>query len=174
MIDRNKIDLNKRNALKAIGVTGASAMTGLTAPMVFAGRQSGIDGELQKNSPFSGITITHYDNFQGHTVLLRNSTDRAVTLRNFSPGAVTTPAGEFNLNVLIDSGELTVPANSTQAVSITREGKAARYALWKHIENAEVESPGEAGSQYVSVVGQYESLNLINASRIHSAKVVIT
>ena len=154
------IDQNKRKTIKALGVAGIATTTAAAMPNAFAAVQKlGDKKNGVEQMPFSGITVKHYDNFQGHTVLLRNETDRPVTLYEVSPGYITTPSGEFNLNALLESGDLTIPANATQAVSISHDGNVSKYASWVHFDRGNVVAQTGINTQSVNVVGQYDSLH---------------
>ena len=166
------IDQNKRKTLKTIGVTSAGFATAITAPAVFAAVKSANSNQQGVNAAESGLSITHYDNFEGHTVLLRNSTDSAIQINEFSPGYVKTPTGGFDLNVLLNTGNFTVPAHSTQAVSITRNNLVKRNAFWKHINQNAVKGSVEK-MQSVKVVGQYHALNEVQVPRSYLADVAL-
>ena len=167
------IDQNKRKTLKTIGVTSAGFATAITTPAVFAAVKSANSSVKGVNTATeSGLTITHYDNFEGHTVLLRNSTDSAIQINEFSPGYVKTPTGGFDLNVLVKIGNFTVPAHSTQAVSITRNNLVKRNAFWKHINQSAVKASVEE-VQSVKVIGQYHALNEVQVPRSYLADVAL-
>ncbi len=164
------VDRNKRKTLRAIGVTSIGATAALSAPGVFAAAHHTLGkSNSESREPLSGITVTHYDNFYGHTVLLKNETKRAVTLGQFASSHVATPAGGFDLNRLFASGELIIPANSTQAFSITHKGKAERHALWTNTNRSSEFAKLGSGTHSASVIGQRGSMSRVRASRTYVA-----
>jgi len=150
------MDINKRKTLQTLGVSSAGTAAFIAAPTAFAAMQSSPDVDRIGKLPHSsGVSIKHYDNFEGHTVLFRNETDTAITLKQFPEGTVNTPTGSFNLNSAIQEQGFTIPANATHAVSITSQGKVHRYANWTSLAQANTaERKGEV-VQKVRVVGQY-------------------
>lgn len=150
------MDINKRKTLQTLGVAGAGTAALIGAPSALAVMQSAqavdSNGTLKHSS---GVSIKHYDNFEGHTVLFQNETDRAITLRRFPAGIVNTPKGSFDLNSAIQEQGFTIPANATQAVSITSTGKAHRYAQWTSLGQAIPVAQTGGRMQKVRVVGQY-------------------
>lgn len=149
------VDQAKRKTLKTVAYSGLGAAA-LSAGSAMAAPVSALLTNVSPTDvPSAGLSITHYDNFHGHTVLLRNTTDRALSLQNIYPGRVKTPSGDLDLQKLVARGELTIPANTTQAISISDQGDVHRYARWTHINGDVTAYDPSKASQFVNVNGRY-------------------
>lgn len=139
------IDQNKRKSLKAIGVTGIGVVAGGGFSLAAACR----------NDPVATVSITHYENVYGHTLLIRNHTATPIALEGFGPGAVPTPLGELDLNSVTRDGPLKIKANGTQAVHLSLDGSVHQYASWTHLESPAAGNQPLSGFQSVSYTGRF-------------------
>jgi len=127
-----------------------------------------------KQIPSSGVTLTHYSNFQGRTVLLRNTTDRRLSLYKLSPQKIVTPDGDIDLEAMLESGALSIPANTTQALSISDTGKVERHASWTHLGAGIPVESVNTDIQSVTVTGKYDGMREISATSVHLATVTVS
>ncbi len=139
------IDQNKRKSLKAIGVAGIGASA--------AGKYS-LAVACMKD-PVASVSITHYENVYGHTLLIRNNTDKPIALEGFGPDAVPTPLGDLDLNAVTRDGPLSIKANGTQAVHLSLDGSVHRYANWTHLQRPAFTGRPVSGFQSVSYTGRF-------------------
>ncbi len=165
------IDRKKRNSLRTLGAAGVGTAAAASAPGVMAAVSGVLRSEVHPGeAPFSGITVKHYTNFEGHTLLFQNETGSAITLQRFYEGEVKTPTGNFDLNAVFRDRELIIPANATQAVSISRDGTVNRYALWTSSSQPASTMPLIDRTQEVNVVGQYQQ-HRFDDSQIYMANI---
>ncbi|MBX2868865.1 MAG: hypothetical protein KTR18_09330 [Acidiferrobacterales bacterium] len=168
------IDKNKRKSLRALGVAGVGTAAALSTPGVLAGAKNIFDsGADASNAPFSGMTVKHYSNFEGHTLLFQNETSSPIALQGFQDAEVNTPTGRFNLNAVMKDQAFVVPANATQAVSLGSDGTVHRYALWTSTSEPESTMALIDRTQKVKVIGQYRELRTPD-SQIYLANVQLT
>jgi len=149
------VDQAKRKTLKAVSYAGLGAAALSAGGPMAAHAATVMTSSDAASIQSAGLSITHYDNFNGHTVLIRNTTDTALSLQNIYPSRVKTPTGDLDLQKLFARGELTIPGNSTQAISIADHGDTHCYARWTHL-NAELSSfDSSNAAQFVNVNGRY-------------------
>ncbi len=164
------IDRAKRKTLKNFAISGMGVTASTYIPLAFSGDTP---ANLAVDSmPDSGLSLTHYANFNGHTLLIRNSSERAIALRNVYPNVVATPAGEVDLRDLLREGELSIDANTTQAVSITKDRVVTKYARWQHVRTDGLVNAPFDRYQSIKVTGRYNIANDTKSTRLHIARIV--
>ena len=149
------VDQAKRKTLKAVMYSGVGAAAISTSGAIAAPAKALLAEKPSTTTTNAGLSITHYDNFNGHTVLIRNTSDRRLSLQNIYPSKVSTPTGKLDLQKIVAQGDLSIPANTTQAVSVSDQGVVHQYARWTHIDGEISAFAPHTGSQFVSVNGRY-------------------
>ena len=166
MVDQAKRKTLKTVMYSGVGAAAVSSSSAIAAPVkaLLGGKQASVTSE-------TGLSITHYDNFNGHTVLIRNTTDRALSLQNIYPSRVNTPTGKLDLQKIVAQGNLSIPANTTQAVSVSDQGVVHQYARWTHINGKVNAFTSDSGTQFISVNGRYGAGLPAITPRVHIASV---
>ena len=152
-------------------VSGAAASVVSTGGVMAASARAVATKPLAGEVPDSGLSITHYDNFNGHTVLIRNKTDQALSLQNIYPSKIQTPTGVLDLQRAVAQGNLNIPANTTQAISISDQGVVHQYSRWTHLDKPIAASGSQNNSQFVNVNGQYGAGLPTISSGLHIASI---
>ena len=146
------MNLQKRKSLKYIATAAVGTVGALMSPLALS-MNSRPQNKVRNLK--SGLSINHYQNQSGHTLLLKNETNADLVITKFNSPIVRTPFEDIDLRRILDQGNLRIPANTTQAINLHESGGVDRYASWKHITDPELSIAKVSSGGEVSVTGHY-------------------
>lgn len=133
-MDDSTFNPGRRNTLKVIGVAGSSLA--LPAWIVNAQAAQTQRSEAHTSMPANPLHISFSDSFHAgaQLVSLTNNSSDLLTVRHIYPGIVSTAGKVYDLNDLLQDGELTISAGKTQvyrlsAIKNYRSEKAAPIGI---------------------------------------------
>lgn len=123
---------DKRKTLKAISGVSAGLISLGLAPKILAASQILNQNSIEDNP---ALSITHTETVFGRTFFIQNISDQAIKLETVVPGRIATSSGEFDINTLLVNGPLEIQPGTTQAHSISADGRIQNKATWKTVES---------------------------------------
>ena len=123
---------NKRKTLKAISGVSAGLISFGLVPKTMAASQIFNQNDIEGNPILS---ITHTETVFGRTFFIENMSDEAIKLETLVPGRITTSSGEFDINSLLVDGPMEIQPATTQAHSISTDGRIQNKATWKTLKS---------------------------------------
>ena len=159
------INTAKRRTLKALSFSALGVIGAIHIPKLTASPD--ITKSLSSTEAESPVTISHYGSVNGRNLLIKNNSDRQITLSKIQPSRINTPSGSIDLNVLLENKPLSIPSNSTQAVRIGSNGDVQMYARWKHSEAPTIMASNTRPVNNIKVTSHEPKANIPLVTRTH-------